>query len=111
MGSISKKKLDTVATGIIIGFVAPLIVFLISYNEKVQVLIKIDQVLGNSELNFNYLSRILPSIIKVCLFSNALVFFIFFWLHMNKSAKGILIFSAIALVLLVAFRYLPGYLN
>ena len=103
MGSKIIKRADTLATGIIMGIIAPSLLFIFVYYDEFRVLLKLSETLNR----FDYLSKMLPPIIKVCLFSNAVVFLSFYWLQMNKSAKGVLLFSAIALLLLVSYTYIP----
>ncbi len=78
------KKLDTLATGIISGFVMPVIVYFLLYFAKIQ---DIRFTLFSHHL---VIANIIPVIISHCILPNLLLFFVFNGLNWMQASKGIL---------------------
>lgn len=78
------KKFDTLATGIISGFVLPVIVYFILYYAKLQ---DVRFTLFSHHL---VIANIIPVIISHCILPNLLLFFAFNSLNWMQASKGIL---------------------
>lgn len=102
MGHISKNKYDNILSGIIVSILAPIIFYFLVYHKDLRYIRVID-----NDLTINLMKYFLPIIIKSCLFADALVFFVFIWLNMNKAAKGVFFVSATALIALVLQKFAP----
>lgn len=92
-----KNKLDTLAAGLIAGFVLPLFVFVITY------------LIRESELSFSeYVSSLwrihaLLQIGSLCVFANLAVFWGFLKLKYERAARGVLGITLLyALVVLIS---------
>lgn len=102
MGFRIKDKLNTVFIGFATAILFPYVFFLMVYRTEYRILSQLQ-----GQLLEGLLKSFIPSMIKSCLFANALLFFIFIWLNMNNAAKGVLIFSALAVVGLFGYSYIP----
>lgn len=75
------KKFDHIAIGLIIGLLLPVISmhFILKYYSNLDLLYLIENPMFSGILND----------LKGCLFINLGVFFLFYWLKKDKSAKGV----------------------
>jgi hypothetical protein len=92
------QKFNTLATGIITGVVAPIIIYFILYYSKIQdvkfTLFSNNLVIGN----------IIPVIISHCILPNLILFFIFNGLNWMQAAKGVLGTTVVLTVLIFMIK-------
>jgi hypothetical protein len=93
------KKIDTVAAGIIIGIIVPMIF----YYFFVMPDMKKYRFLG--ELYMQMVVKMLPLFLSRCIFPNALLFFMLLWTNKPNAAKGMLIITAIATSILMIINF------
>jgi hypothetical protein len=94
-------KKDNFIYGLALGFVAPLIAFLLYKYVKFQSLTLIEMFQW-MKLNPN----LITVSISVCLMANAVLFTIFINGHRDKTAKGIFVLTVIYAAIAMGFKYL-----
>ncbi|MBA4410128.1 MAG: hypothetical protein Q8S54_06605 [Bacteroidota bacterium] len=78
-----QNRLDQILTGLLIGIILPVIIFLITYQVKY------------SDLEFTvYLRKIWQmkiflKILSLCVFPNLGVFLLFLWIKYERAARGV----------------------
>ncbi len=97
MASRKRNRLDRLITGWLIGFIAPLIIFLIVFQVKY------------SEMEFTVYLRnvwqmkIFLKILSLCVFPNLGFFFLFYRIKYDMAARGVIMATFMyAFVVLVA---------
>ncbi|OFY38979.1 MAG: hypothetical protein A2Z69_01370 [Bacteroidetes bacterium RBG_13_44_24] len=98
---IHAEKFDNIITGIISGFLIPVIVLLLSF-----LFAKGDPGLS-SWLNRIAQPDIFTRIISFCVFPNVLVFLLFNHLDMLKATRGVLAMTIAWAVLVFAVKFWP----
>jgi uncharacterized BrkB/YihY/UPF0761 family membrane protein len=95
-----KKIKDNVFTGLVFGFIAPLIVFIIYTKIK-----QPDDAFTDVVREFIRL-KIFTVVLSFAAFVNLAVFFLFIWTNKEKSARGVLtatlIYAFVIIILKVA---------
>jgi hypothetical protein len=92
------KKFDTLATGIILGLVLPVIVYFILYYAQIQ------------EAHFTIFSHhlvianIIPVIISHCILPNLLLFLAFNGLDWMQASKGVLGITVVLTIAIFAIK-------
>ena len=94
-------KKDNFIFGLALGFVAPMIAFLIYKYVKFQSL-SLMEMFQWLKLNPN----LITVSISVCLMANAILFTIFINGHRDKTAKGIFVLTLIYAAIAMGFKYL-----
>ena len=94
-------KKDNFIFGLALGFVAPMIAFLIYKYVKFQSL-SLMEMFQWLKLNPN----LITVSISVCLMANAILFTIFINGHRDKTAKGIFLLTLIYAAIAMGFKYL-----
>jgi len=95
------EKFDKLITGIISGFMLPVIILLLSF------------LFAKGDPGFSsWLNRILQPdiftrIISFCVFPNVLIFMLFNYFDMLKAARGVLAITIVWAVLLFAVKFWP----
>jgi hypothetical protein len=98
---MKKNKLNTLGTGLITGFIIPVISFLgvAIYRMSLGLSLK-------DFISFLNEAGILTQVISLCLIPNLLLFFIFIWTSRLISARGVImsmfVFGFLILVLKIA---------
>lgn len=103
MGYSIKKKLDSLWFGILLGIIVPTIVYFLSYHQQLKAFIRISETVNNLHVGLPMFMKIA----KICLISDAAVFFLFYWLKLDKAAKGVLVFAGISVVILLGYTLYP----
>ena len=86
---MSKKKFDTLLTGLIPALVLPVVVILVFW------IVKSDQGFGEFLVSFQGMGM-LSKVVSLAAIPNLLLFFLFIWTNRNFSARGV-IFASILL--------------
>ena len=93
------KKIDTVAAGIIIGIILPIVFYYLFVLPEM----KQYRFLGN--LYMQMVVKMLPMFLSRCIFPNALLFFILLWTNKSNAAKGMLIITGMATAILMIINF------
>ncbi len=94
-------KKDNFIFGLALGFVAPIIAFVVYKYVKFKSL-SLREMFQWMKLNPN----LITVSISVCLMANAILFTIFINGHRDKTAKGIFVLTIIYAVIAMGFKYL-----
>jgi hypothetical protein len=92
------KKFDTLATGIILGIVLPVIVYFILYYSEIQ---DVRFVIFSHHL---VIANIIPVIISHCILPNLLLFLAFNGLDWMQASKGVLGTTVVLTVAIFAIK-------
>ena len=98
-----KKKIDTLVVGIIVGIIVPTIIYFLSYHQEVMAFIRLSQTVSGINAGLPMFMKVA----KLCLISDAAVFFLFYWLKLDKAAKGVLVFAGISVAILLGYTLYP----
>jgi hypothetical protein len=100
MGWGRRKKYDKTATGIVVGAVAPLTVFLLIYLFRYTEYPFSDYLVHLWQLKLTF------KILSLCGFANLLIFFYYLRNKMEKAARGIIISTLMYALLFLVFEIL-----
>ena len=103
MGYQIKKKADNLVVGIVVGIIVPTIIYFLSYHQEVKAFIRLSETVKGINIGLPMFMKVA----KLCLISDAAVFFLFYWLKLDKAAKGVLIFAAVSAAILLGYTLYP----
>lgn len=98
MNKSTFQKFNTLATGITLGIIVPVVVYFLLYFAKVQ---NIHNTLFSNRL---LIGNIVPILISHCVLPNLVLFFIFNGIDWIKAAKGVLGTTVVLTVLIFAIK-------
>ncbi|MCK4663641.1 MAG: hypothetical protein KAT68_12295 [Bacteroidales bacterium] len=95
-----KSKYNTLLTGLIFGFIIPVISFFIFYFFKKNNFDFTDFI--QHLRNYNILSNL----ISLCVIPNLIIFFIFIWKNFLYSARGVVMATMIYGIIMIIIKFL-----
>ena len=103
MGNKIKKHFDNILVGVVAGIIVPTLIYFLSYHQQVMAFIRISETVKSLNVGLPMFMKAY----KICLISDAAVFFFFYWLKLDKAARGVLIFAGAAVVILLGYTLYP----
>lgn len=101
MGFLDKlREKDNFWIGFILGLVLPIAIYpLVRPTNPANF-----SFMGNTYLHS--MLKLFPMLFSRCVFANAVLFFLFIWLNLNRSAKGVLYISIGIVVILIFIEFI-----
>jgi hypothetical protein len=96
---MSKKKFDTLLTGLIPGIVLPVLVLLVFW------IVKSKQTLGDFLVDFQQMGM-LSKVVSLAAIPNLLLFFLFIWTNRNFAARGVIFATLLLAFLMLILKFI-----
>lgn len=94
----TKININTLPIGVVLGILAPVLVFFIFY------LIKFSQFSVKEFFYILITKNVFVQLISLCVIANLLVFFLFIWTHRYYAARGVIMATFIYTIGVVAYK-------